>query len=101
MTPGKFPPGEVASFLSAAPTAVPELQEGLRDEYVIATQVWVCRQGLSACQKPHVPGMRLPGSPLPPPIYCLLKHPGLGPGTVLRASGLEKRYVKKRHCLQS
>lgn len=42
MTPGKFPPGEVASFLSAAPTAVPELQEGLRDEYVIATQVWVC-----------------------------------------------------------
>lgn len=90
MTRGKSPPGEAASFLSAAPTAGPELQEGSRSDYVIATQVWVSRQGLSTCQQPHVPGTRLPGSLLPPPTHYLLKHPSPGPGTVLRASGLEQ-----------
>lgn len=43
---------------------------------------------------PYVPGASRPGSevtahPLSPPTHRLLKHPLLGPGTVLRASGLE------------
>lgn len=78
MTRGKSPPGEAASFLSAAPTAGPELQEGSRGDYVIATQVWVSRQGLSTCQQPHVPGTRLPGSLLPPPTHLSIQVQGLG-----------------------
>lgn len=79
----------MASFLIAAPTAVPGLQEDLGDEYVTVMQIWVCQQGISTCQELHVPGMKLTAHPLAPLTHCLLKLPCLGPGTVLRASGLE------------